>query len=474
MHFTLVRQGAVVTAYLDGVEQVLTRTADPKPLTLMEMDFGSSDFILSRLRVSLSGVGSQDAAIQPATPAGEGTVLLNEDFSSLGVGVLPPKWEGGAHSMVKSTPRGKRLQPFERGHNEFKIPLLGVANHDFDLEILLDRLGLENRGCRMDVGVGSETALLVKELYRCPGAKIGGSFVCLDDSEYSEAFGEVLRVGFARRGQVLTVVVNGRELVVYRMAESTAQGTIDDYRWVRVGFGESPFSMKMIRLVAYEAVPAGQDVLSGIAPEDRAVRTLAIASLAKSTDPADAAKLEQIITGDYTSSERGYAIRLLGDKGRESLVPHLKDYVRSTDLVLKSEAAIVLFRWGEKEFAAPILDELPSQGVGLRRAFFLGTKDGEYLYHPEAERFLDKAIKAEQVHVRLDAALGLLHLGKKGIAIPAFEAALNNQESEHARLTAVAFLASARDIPEARSLLDRAAKDPSPNVSKKAKEILSE
>ena len=79
---------------------------------------------------------------------------------------------------------------------------------------------------------------------------------------------------------------------------------------------------------------------------------------------------------------------------------------------------------------------------------------------------------AKQVHVRLDAALGLLHMEKSESALKAFSDALADQDKEYVRLTAVSYLASARDVPEARALLEKAATDSSAKVATRAKQIL--
>lgn len=192
----------------------------------------------------------------------------------------------------------------------------------------------------------------------------------------------------------------------------------------------------------------------------------------RSESPGDRKKLVALIQGNYEPYEKATAIRALGTKRIPGLVDPLKKLARTSDLAVKSEAAIVLYQWGEKEFAGPLLEELLAQGVALRRAFFLGINDGKYKYDSDAGSFFRKALRAPQVHVKLDAALGLLHLGHKKKALAAFEEALGNQEKEYVRLTAVSYLASARDIPEARALLEKAQRDSSPRVAKRAKQIL--
>lgn len=220
---------------------------------------------------------------------------------------------------------------------------------------------------------------------------------------------------------------------------------------------------------AKAVVPANpQDEL-----QKRRDRISEIYKLGRSTTPEDEKKLQDIITAETAEPyEKATAIRALGNKKRDALVAPLKALADSKDLAVRSEAVILLYQWGEKEFAKPKLDELLGQGVALRRAFFKGLQDGKYMYDADAEAFFRKAMAAQQVHVQLDAALGLLHLGKKDEAIKSFKDALATKDKEYVRLTAVSYLASARDLPEVKALLEEAAKDENPKVSTRAKQIL--
>jgi HEAT repeat protein len=204
----------------------------------------------------------------------------------------------------------------------------------------------------------------------------------------------------------------------------------------------------------------------------RRARIQEIYKLGRSGDAEDLKKLEAIITGDGKAFEKATAIRALGNDKKDGLVEPLKKLAEGTDLAVKSESAILLYQWGEKEFAKPLMESMLDQGVALRRAFFKGIEDGKYVYDDEALAFFEKAMEAKQVHVRLDAALGLLHLDKKEVALAAFAEALADKEKEYVRLTAVSYLASARDIPEAKALLEAAANDSSARVANRAKQIL--
>ncbi|MBM4372041.1 MAG: hypothetical protein FJ098_10335 [Deltaproteobacteria bacterium] len=207
--------------------------------------------------------------------------------------------------------------------------------------------------------------------------------------------------------------------------------------------------------------------------EDRRKRVQEIYRLGRSEAPEDLEKLRTLIMDEALPGyERATAIRALGNKPRAELMESLKTLADIKDLAISSEASILLFQWGEKEFATPRLKELQKMGIALRRAFFLGLKDGNYEYAPEAEEFFAAALEAPQAHVRLDAALGLLHLGKTEKALEQFQNALKPEEKSYVRLTAVSYLASARKVPEVQALLETAAQDSDPKVSSRAKQIL--
>ena len=206
--------------------------------------------------------------------------------------------------------------------------------------------------------------------------------------------------------------------------------------------------------------------------QKRRERIQEIYKLGRSKSEEDFKKLAAIITGEGEAFEKATAIRALGSVKKDELVLELKKLAEEKDLAVKSEAAILLYQWGEKEHATPILEKLLTQGVALRRAFFKGIQNGKYVYDEEAIPFFEKAMSAKQVHVRLDAALGLLHMSKSEAALAAFKEALNDKDKEYVRLTAVSYLASARDVPEARALLELATQDASVKVATRAKQIL--
>ena len=206
--------------------------------------------------------------------------------------------------------------------------------------------------------------------------------------------------------------------------------------------------------------------------EERRNRAQEIYALSRSGTPEDMTRLEEIIKGSFKPYEKSMAIRAIGDKRREGLVETLKSLAAEGDLEIRSEAVIRLYRWGEEDFAKPYLMELPAMGIAVRRTFLMGYANGKYQYDDGAKEILQKAVGSEHSHVRLDAALGLLHLGEKEQSIPVFRKALEPKSSVLIKRTAVNFLAMAKDIPEARALLEGAVKDEDPAVSERVKGIL--
>ena len=226
-----------------------------------------------------------------------------------------------------------------------------------------------------------------------------------------------------------------------------------------------------------EAKPVEEEKLAA-APNyndltQRSERVQEIYKLREAKDPNDMEKLKAVVTGDYLPFEKATAMRVLTVDMAKEMVDDLKKLAADDNRSVMSEAAILLYRAGEKEFALPILEDLVSKGLAVRRAFFISVKDGKYEYEPEAEEFFRKELEAEQVHVRLDGALGLLHLDHKKESLAKFREALDYAQPQNVRLTAVSYLASVRTLPEVQGLLEYAGKDPDPKVANRAMQILN-
>lgn len=206
--------------------------------------------------------------------------------------------------------------------------------------------------------------------------------------------------------------------------------------------------------------------------EERRDRAKEIYALGRSGTPEDITKLQEIIEGPSKPYEKSMAIRALGDTRREELVEPLKSLAAENELETKSEAIIRLYRWGEKDYARPHLMALPAKGIAVRRAFLKGYANGKYQYDDGAKEILEGAMGSTHDHVKLDAALGLLHLGDKEQSIPVFQKALDPESKVLTKRTALNFLAMAKDVPEAKQLLEQSVKDEDPAVSNRAKEIL--
>ena len=173
-------------------------------------------------------------------------------------------------------------------------------------------------------------------------------------------------------------------------------------------------------------------------------------------------------------SLRAIAVRALESKPREDFIPLLKEMATYANGVIATEAAIILFQWGEVDFALPVLKRIGKDGVALRRAFFKGMSDGEYKYAPEAAEFFRAAIKQKKPHPRFDAALGLLHLGDFKRALPIFQKGLSGSSEKPIRLIAVSYLKGASNLKQVQALLVKASEDKDNEVATRAKEILEQ
>ena len=216
--------------------------------------------------------------------------------------------------------------------------------------------------------------------------------------------------------------------------------------------------------------------LPSMSPEEMEARRNKIRDIYKLGDEPteeNAAKLKAMISDDtLPPHERSAAVRAISRTKRDDMIEVLKGFADAKELNVAAEAVITLYRWGEKEFALPKLEALQKKGVPLRRAFFLGRQDGNYVYDDNAKDFFTKGIEAIQPHVKLDAALGLLHLGQMDVALPLFKAAMQPSEKNYVRLTALNYLAGASYLPEVDQILFAALSDPDPKVAARARQIV--
>ena len=216
--------------------------------------------------------------------------------------------------------------------------------------------------------------------------------------------------------------------------------------------------------------------LPSMSPEEMEARRNKIRDIYKLGDEPteeNAAKLKAMISDDtLPPHERSAAVRAISRTKRDDMIEVLKGFADAKELNVAAEAVITLYRWGEKEFALPKLEALQKKGVPLRRAFFLGRQDGNYVYDDNAKDFFTKGIEAIQPHVKLDAALGLLHLGQMDVALPLFKAAMEPSEKNYVRLTALNYLAGASYLPEVDQILFAALSDPDPKVAARARQIV--
>ena len=207
--------------------------------------------------------------------------------------------------------------------------------------------------------------------------------------------------------------------------------------------------------------------------EERRTRIQQIYKLGRSKDANDATALQTVIQGDGATWERASALRALGREKRPKMIATLKTLTEEKAVAIKMEAAIRLYKWGETKFALPILKDLSEQGVALRRAFQTGYKDGKPQYDKNAARFFKAALKNDkQVYARLDAAVGLIELGKDKAGLGVIKSVLEKEERYHIRMAAVNYMSPLKTNDKVRALLESATTDKDERVSRRARQIL--
>jgi HEAT repeat protein len=165
---------------------------------------------------------------------------------------------------------------------------------------------------------------------------------------------------------------------------------------------------------------------------------------------------------------------VLGRERREELLPTITELATSESLPVKIEAAILLYQWGEKKTALPLLEQLSKDGVALRRAFLTGRKKGKNQYDKKGKKFLRRGLDAENVYTQLDAALGLYEMGEGKKALTVFTRVMETEETFYVRMAALNYLRHLKDDKQVRAIIEIAAKDRDERVQQRASQILAE
>lgn len=195
--------------------------------------------------------------------------------------------------------------------------------------------------------------------------------------------------------------------------------------------------------------------------------------LSVSTSPADVAALLERITGPHPARDKIDAIFQLGEARREAFVPALTALLGDKDALVRAEAAIRLYRWGERSLAMPHLKELSRLGVIVSRAFFETWKNGRFTFSEGAADFFQHALSSPTVEVRVDAAAGLLDLRvPHDDALRVLRAVVFEAYRWDERLLAVSRLEVLRHLPGVRAIVEQAQRDPDERVAARAREIL--
>ena len=200
----------------------------------------------------------------------------------------------------------------------------------------------------------------------------------------------------------------------------------------------------------------------------------AVYALGRKGDDESVAGLVDIIKSDKEPGIRATAVRVLGRTKRADLVDLLSEQAQADVLPVKIEAAILLFQWGEKKVAKPVLEQLSTQGVALRRAFLTGRKDGKNQYDSAAKKFLSKGLKSDNVYTRLDAALGLYEINGNKEALKVFKTTMEEADTFYVRMAALNYLRHLKDDTAVRGIIEIGTKDKDDRVSQRANQILNE
>jgi HEAT repeat protein len=207
---------------------------------------------------------------------------------------------------------------------------------------------------------------------------------------------------------------------------------------------------------------------------ERQKRLQDIYALGRSRDGESVQKLIDVMTSDEEPGIRATAIRVLGRERREELLGTVTELATSESLPVKIEAAILLYQWGEKKKALPLLEQLSKEGVALRRAFLTGRKNGKNQYDKKGKKFLRRGLDAENVYTQLDAALGLYEMGDGKKALTVFERVMKTEETFYVRMAALNYLRHLKDDKQVRGIIEIARQDLDDRVKQRATQILAE
>jgi len=208
------------------------------------------------------------------------------------------------------------------------------------------------------------------------------------------------------------------------------------------------------------------------AQADREQRIKSIYTLIRKGDEESIQELVKIAQSDEQLGIRATAVRVLGQKKREDLIPLFKNFVEKDETMVQLEAAIVLYKWGEHKTALPILEKYSERGVALRRAFMTGRKDGKGLYDKNAKKFLKKGLGSTNVLTQLDAAVGLYELGDEKKSLKVFKNVMEGDHPHHVRIAALNYLRHLKADDKVRAIIQIATGDTNERVKQRANDIL--
>ena len=157
----------------------------------------------------------------------ENKIFYSEDFSKVEEGMLPKKWIGADHLMVKKVGNKKFLTAFEPGHNsKFKIPNINFPEN-FKLDILL----FTGYNKRIDCYIGNIHIALSLDTYsqilNLNNASIKRSwFEHSKEQKLPDCLKQTITVSLVKKGHIFKVFIDDKERLMIRKNDFNSNHSI--------------------------------------------------------------------------------------------------------------------------------------------------------------------------------------------------------------------------------------------------------
>jgi hypothetical protein len=193
-----------------------------------------------------------------------------------------------------------------------------------------------------------------------------------------------------------------------------------------------------------------------------------------SDQPGAAAELRRLLLQARRPADRLIVVTALAERARPEDAAELKRLAGEADAKVALAAAGGLVNLGRADDALPLLVALARRGVpALRPLVKPYDMYNRPRYQPQALPYCREAVQTLHARVRIEAAEGLLKLGKFEEGIAALEPHLAAGADIDTRLEAVAAFLEAKPVPAVRAVIERLLADPDPRVAAAAQDVLN-